>query len=82
MDVIELLNSSILFPQIWEKYTLFSEVDERVVIAYNNALEDLEFEDPNTIFDKHVNKKYKQTFDKNILTKAQKRLNKRRYKLK
>ena len=70
MNVIELINSNILFPEIWEKYTLFSEINHTVVVAYNNDLEDLEFEDPSTIFDKDVDKKYTQTFDKNILTKA------------
>ena len=58
MDVIELLNSNILFPRIWKKYTLFSENDQNVVLAYNNALEDLEFEDPNKIFDKDIDRMY------------------------
>lgn len=46
MNVIDLINSNILFPEIWEEYTLFSEVDSTVMVAYNNYLEDLAFEDP------------------------------------
>jgi len=50
MNVKELCSSGLLYPKIWENYTLFSAIETPVVVGYNNDLEDLEFDDPSKIF--------------------------------
>ena len=72
IDVKELCNSGLFYPQIWKNYTLFSQIETPVVVPYNNDIEDLEFEDPCMIFDAKVDEKYAQIIDKNILSRAQK----------
>ena len=54
MNVKELCNSGLLYPQIWENTTLFSHSEKQVVIGYNNHIEDLEFDDPTVIFNERV----------------------------
>jgi len=58
MDVKELCNSRLFYPQIWSNYTLFSHIEYPVVVAYNNEIEDLEFEDPSMIFNPKLDKKF------------------------
>jgi len=60
MDIKELVNSDLLFPPVWTKYTLFSEMQESSVCIYNNELEDLEYEDPFMLFDKDKDSKLSQ----------------------
>jgi hypothetical protein len=50
MDVKELVNSELFYPTIWDKYSLFSPIEQAVIIPYNGEIEDLEFADPNIIF--------------------------------
>ena len=70
MDIKELVNSDLLFPPVWTKYTLFSEMQEPAISIYNHELEDLEYEDPFILFDKNVNSKLSQQFDINNKSKA------------
>lgn len=50
MDVKDLVNSELFYPEIWSKYSLFSPIEEAVIIPYPGDIEDLEFADPNIIF--------------------------------
>ena len=58
MDVKTLVNSPLMYPEIWLSYSLFSEIETPVSIAYNNDIEDLEHLDPSRIFDNEVDSKY------------------------
>ena len=69
MDVKELVNSELFYPTIWEKYSLFSPVEKVVTIPYNGEIEDLEFSDPNIIFNEM---KVEQSFDKKNTSYAEK----------
>jgi hypothetical protein len=60
LDVKDLITSDLLFPPVWEKYTLFSEMQQTVVSVYNNELEDLEFEDPFALFNKSKDENFDQ----------------------
>ena len=50
MNVKELCNSSLLYPPIWDNQTLFSPIEDKVIVPYNNHLDDLYFDDPIKIF--------------------------------
>jgi len=50
MDVKELINSPLFYPEIWTKYTLFSDEQKPTIMPYNSDLADLEYEDPREIF--------------------------------
>ena len=51
MDVKELVTSSLFFTPIWYKKSLYSRIKTQKIMAYNNELEDLEFMDPDSIFE-------------------------------
>ena len=53
MDVKELVNSQLLYPSIWTQYSLYSTNPNPVSIPYNGDVEDLEFEDPNILLNRH-----------------------------
>ena len=63
MDVQELVNSKLLYPQIWQDYTFFSHIKDPVMVAYNKELQDLQYEDPNKIFDSSQDSKFAQKID-------------------
>lgn len=50
LDVKDLINSSLFYAPIWTNYSLFSPEQEPVIHPVNCDIEDLEFEDPNIIF--------------------------------
>jgi len=50
-------------------------------VAYNKEVEDLEYEDPQKIFNANLDSKYAQKRDTNVLTKEHKELLKRREEL-
>ena len=50
MDVKELVNSELFYPQIWQNLTLFSPCEDMVIIPHSGELDDLEFQDPNLLF--------------------------------
>ena len=50
IDVKELVNSQLFYPNFWKKYSLFSQYPDTVMIQYNNDLDELEAEDPFTLF--------------------------------
>jgi hypothetical protein len=50
MDVQELVNSSLLYPPIWTKQTIFSDHQGKTICIYNNGIGDLEREDPKMLF--------------------------------
>jgi hypothetical protein len=50
MDVKELVNSDLFYPEIWTKYTLFSSMQEPSIKPYFKELVDLDFEDPTSVF--------------------------------
>ena len=50
MDVKDLVNSELFYPEIWSKYSLFSPIEQAVIIPYLGDIEDLEFADPNIVF--------------------------------
>lgn len=62
MDVKELINSPLFYPEIWTKYTLFSDQQKPTIRPYNNDLADLEYEDPREIF-KEENEKEKENVE-------------------
>ena len=45
MDVKELVNSSLFFVPIWTQYSVFSPIQEPLIVPYNNDIDDLEFDD-------------------------------------
>ena len=53
IDVIELVNSQLLYPSIWTTQTLFSTNENAIAMPYNKDVGDLEFEDPDGIFCSH-----------------------------
>lgn len=52
MDVKELVNSELFYPQIWQNKIIFSKNQETVYAPFNGDLEDLEFESPDCLFSK------------------------------
>ena len=50
MDVKELVNSELLFPQIWQGKSVFSAIQDARIVPYNGDLDDLEFKDPVYVF--------------------------------
>jgi len=50
LDTKELVSSELFYPSLWTQHSIFSEVKESQIIAYNNDLEDLEMENPYKIF--------------------------------
>ena len=50
MDVKQLVNSQLLYPEILMRHSLFSDIEEALVFAYNGELEDLEHIDLSKIF--------------------------------
>ena len=73
MDVKELVNSSLFFVPIWTQYSVFSPIQEPLIVPYNNDIDDLEFDDPNEIFYEY-NKEAQQSFDKENVGKLEKNL--------
>jgi hypothetical protein len=70
MDVIELLNSELLYPSIWTNISYFSTTQKVVVVPYNRDVEDLNFERPDSFFednndhhDHHHHKESKEKFE-------------------
>ena len=54
LDVKQLCNSSLLYPQIWTCHSIFSPCPKPIAVAYNYDLEDLQHFDPMRIFDKEI----------------------------
>ena len=52
LDVKDLVNSNLLYPPIWQNQSFFSQTQDIVIKPYNNDVEDLEFENPNIIFNR------------------------------
>jgi len=50
MDIKDLINSSLFYPQIWTQHSLYSPYIETEIFPYNNEVEDLEYENPNKLF--------------------------------
>jgi len=50
MDVKELVNSELFFPQIWQNKSVFSPMPDAKIVPYNGDLDDLEFKEPIFIF--------------------------------
>ena len=50
MDVKELVSSPIFFPQIWKNLCLFSSCKEQRYQPYYGDIEDIEYEDPRSLF--------------------------------
>lgn len=71
MDVKDLVNSELFYPEIWTKYSLFSPIEEPVIIPYAGDIEDLEFADPNIVFS-DANRNLEQSFDKSNSNYAEK----------
>lgn len=67
MDVKELVNSPLFFVPVWNQLSLFSSEDKTAFLAYNEDVDELEFEDPQRIFDKNYQK---EGFDKNAYEHA------------
>ena len=42
MDVKDMVNSELFYPEIWHNLTLFSPTEEMVMIPYSGDLDDLE----------------------------------------
>ena len=72
MDVKELVNSDLLLVPLWKHLSLFSSCGETVFVAYNEDIEELEFEDPNDLFNEHEGHRHlqNQTFGLKMLTKC------------
>ena len=52
IDVNELVNSNLMYPEIWQNKPMFSDIKELTIQAYNNSIEDLEHELPEKVFTK------------------------------
>jgi hypothetical protein len=50
MDVKELVQSTILYPILWNNQTIFSSDEDIKMIPYNNSMDELEFENPYELF--------------------------------
>ena len=50
MDVKDLVNSELFYVPAWTHLSLFSSSDETEFVGYNEDIEELEFEDPNELF--------------------------------
>ena len=74
MDVKELCRSTLFYPKIWENYSFFSAIDTPVVIAYDQEIDDLYYDDPTMIFNSVLSDKYKQIHDQNNLSEEQRKL--------
>jgi len=61
IDVTELVNSQLFYPIIWQNYSLYSSDKEKVLLPYNNELEELEHEDPFSLFQEEQDSEPKQT---------------------
>ena len=58
INVIEIMNSQLLYPSIWAHRSLFSTNEATIQIPYNRHVGDLEFENPDVLFhDFNDNKK-------------------------
>ena len=47
LDVKDLINSGLFYVPVWTHLSLFSASDETEFLAYNQDIDELEFEDPN-----------------------------------
>ena len=56
MDVKELVNSELFYVPVWTHLSLFSATDETEFLGYNEEIEELEFEDPNELFQREEEK--------------------------
>ena len=63
MDVKELVNSELFFPQIWQGKSVFSAIQDARIVPYNGDLDDLEFKDPGCVFSDIDGKKVEQDVD-------------------
>lgn len=50
MDIKDLVQSSLFYPQIWQDVSIFSHIGKPVIIPYNKEIDDLEFEMPELLF--------------------------------
>ena len=46
ISVKQLVNSELFYPSLWKNYSLYSSMQDPVMIPYNNSIVDLEFADP------------------------------------
>ena len=50
MEIKDLVNSQLFYAPLWTRCSLFSTMEEDVILPYNEPIEELEFEDPNLVF--------------------------------
>lgn len=51
MDIKDLVQSSLFYPEIWQNESSFSQVEGPIILPYNGEIDDLEFEDPTKLFE-------------------------------
>ena len=51
INVCELVESDLFYPQIWTEKTIFSDNQDICIQSYNNDINDLEHDDPIRLFD-------------------------------
>ena len=56
MDIKDLVQSSLFYPEIWQNESNFSQVEKPVILPYNGEIDDLEFEDPTKLFNTFLEK--------------------------
>ena len=63
IDVKDLVNSQMFYASVWKRHTLFSDDRDPILFPYNNDIEDIEYENPKTLFssqdDKQTNSVFK-----------------------
>ena len=68
MDVKDLVNSELFYVPVWTHMSLFSSSSKTEFLAYNEEIEELEFEDPNELF---MKEEEKEEAEKKHIKKAQ-----------
>ena len=56
MDIKDLVQSSLFYPELWQNESNFSQVEGPIILPYNGEVEDLEFEDPTKLFENYLQK--------------------------
>ena len=64
MEIKDLVNSELFYASIWTEMSLFSPNENVQLLAYSGEVDELEFEDPNMLFNILQKKNYEQSFDK------------------
>lgn len=65
MDIKDLVQSSLFYPEIWQNESNFSQVEGPIILPYNGEVDDLEFEDPTRLFNAFLQRNGTARFFKN-----------------